>query len=455
MKIKNKVLNYIKKHHLINYGDSIICAVSGGADSVCMLDILTSLKEELNLTLYVAHLNHNLRGDESLRDEIFVKDLCEKYSLPFYSKTVDVDNFSKKLKISCEEAGRLARYDFFNELKETLGAVKVSTAHNKNDNAETVLMRIFRGTDLKGLSGIPNFNENSVIRPILCLTRNEIEEYLQCKGLDFVTDSTNLENDFTRNKIRNELIPNLCSNYNKSFVDTFSSNIELFNEANSFIEKCVHNEFSKLVNQESYGFSFDIDNLLSLDTYLCKRIIKKAVFDLDNSNISNSLCDIMFNSLSNENSVSVNKNIDFYVKYKKAHFVLKKNFKDFSYKILDFGTYYIPEIASYLEVSEGYGNVSFSDKNTIYLIFDKLPFEFTLRSRKQGDRMYLANCGIRKIKDILIDEKVPSFLRDDIPVLEYNNKIIWLCGIRDDITYRKTNNSKHIKISLHKENNHA
>ncbi len=456
MEIKNKVLSYIKKHNLISYGDSIICAVSGGADSVCMLNILLGIKEEFNLKLFVAHLNHGLRGDEALRDEHFVEVLCKKHSLPFYKKYVDINALSKELKVSCEEAGRIARYDFFDELKISLGAVKVSTAHNKNDNVETVLMRILRGTDLRGLSGISCFNDNNVIRPILCLSRTEIEEYLKCKGLDFVTDSTNSENDFTRNKIRNDLIPKLTNEYNQSFTDVFSSNIELYKEANSFIDEYVNNEFSRVIKKEPYSFQSDVNLLLTINPYIVKRIIKKAVFELSDLNISNSLCDIIFNSLKNKTPVSVNKNVDFYVKYETAYFIYKNsNSQDFFYNISGFGKYYIPEISSYIEVSEGNKNISYNDKNTIYLDAERINPNFVLRNRQNGDKMHLSNCGTKKLKDILIDEKIPSFLRDKIPVLLYDNKIIWLCGVRDDITLRKRNGNKYIKITIHKENDNA
>lgn len=455
MEIKNKVLNYINKHKLISHGDTIICAVSGGADSVCMLDILVELKDQLDLKLYVAHLNHGLRGEEALRDALFVENLCKKYSLPFHCKNVDVNELAKKLKTSCEEAGRIARYDFFNELKQSLNAQKISTAHNINDNTETVLMRILRGTDIKGLSGIPPHNHINVIRPILCLTRCEIEEYLKCKGLEFVTDSTNFENDFTRNKIRNQLIPLIEKDYNPSFVSVFSSNIDLIYDANNFIENYVNEKFNTLVNKEFFGFKFDTSALLKEDVYVVKRIIKKTVFDLVYANITNKVCDKIYESLSVDTKMSVTDNLDLYTAYDAAYFVIKRETKEFAYNFRNFGTYYIPEISAFLDVLEYSGVPRANDKNCIYLDKDLLSCDFVLRSRKNGDKMYLANCGTKKIKDILIDEKIPVFLRDTFPVLEYNGKIIWLCGVRDDTTYRTSQGKKYIKIALHKEKDHA
>ncbi len=455
MEIKSKVLNYIKSQNLIFSGDSLICAVSGGADSVCMLDVLVSLKDELSLTLYIAHLNHGLRGAEADNDELFVKNLSNNYSLPFFSKKVNVKELSKKLKVSSEEAGRIARYEFFDELKKKLNVKKVCTAHNKNDNVETVLMRILRGTDLKGLSGISSINENDVIRPILCLSRDEIEEYLRCKGINFVTDSTNLENDFTRNKLRNLFIPDILKNYNESFLDTFSSNIELFGEANDFLDNYIDAKFNKLITKESYGAKTNTYLLLNEDKYIAKRIIKKAIFSVGNVNITNSLCNIIFDSLSKDNIITISKDFKVHIKYGNIYFVIKKAPKSFSYHLTNYGTYKISEIDSYLEISEFAGIPEFCKKNTIYIPFDKVSCNFSLRSKKNGDKMRLFKCGTKKISDILTDEKIPLFLRDDIPVLEHNGEIIWLCGVRSSSFSHKKTNGKYIKISIHKENNNA
>lgn len=452
MDIKNTVLNYILKHNLLQKNDSVICAVSGGADSVCMLEILKELKEELHLTLYVAHVNHQLRAEEADRDELFVKKLAESSGIPFYCSRVDVKSFALTNKLSCEEAGRIARYDFFKELKDTLKANKIATAHNKNDNVETVLMRIARGTDIKGLAGIPAYNDRSVVRPILCLSRSDIEEYLKCKGIYFVTDSTNLEDEFSRNKVRHNLIPAIESQFNGNFINTMASNIELFGEANAYIEKNVNSVYEALVSKEDCIYSFCVKSLLQEDSYIIKRIIKKTVFELAGINISNELCNLIYNGLSNASSVTISNNLNYYVKYGRAYFVKERDTRDFSCNIISPGVYNIPEISATLEFAEGEGDFNFSDKNTIYLNKDAVEFNFTLRSKKPGDKMSLLNCGSKKIKDIMIDEKIPSFLRDKYPVLEYNGEIIWLCGVRDSGHFRAENNKKYIKISLHKEN---
>lgn len=454
MEIYNKVLNYIKKHNLIEKNDKIICAVSGGADSVCMLDLLAAMKDELSLTLYVAHLNHCLREKEADRDEEFVRKLSRHYSLPFFSKRVNVEELSCQLKVSCEEAGRIARYDFFEELKKTLNCKKIATAHTQNDNIETVLMRIIRGTDLKGLSGIPLKNDSDAIRPILCLNRDEIEKHLECKGIDFVTDSTNLENNFSRNKIRNILIPAIRENFNPSIISTLSANIENFTEANLYIENKVNDFYNKSAEIGKNYCSFDIESLLREDAYIVKRIIKKAVFETAHVNITQDMCNLIFSAMSETSSVTISKNISFYAKYGRAYFVKNDKKLDFSYKITDLGTYAIKELDSTIEVSEVSEKLASDNKNTLYLDADKVKCDFVLRSKKNGDKIYLEKCGTKKLKDIFIDEKIPVFMRDNFPVLEYDNKIIWLCTLRYDSRFSTKNNNKYLKITIHKENNH-
>lgn len=448
--MKAKVLNYIKDNNLLNFGDSVICAVSGGADSVCMLHILTELKDEFSLDLHVAHLNHCLRGKDADRDEEFVKNLSKGYGLPFYSKKVDVNALSKNLKLTCEEAGRKARYDFFDELKSSLSADKIATAHNADDNIETVLMRLIRGTDLKGLSGIPLHNNSDVIRPVLCLKRQEIEEYIRCKGLEFVTDKTNFENNFSRNKIRNIIIPTIKNQFNENFTDVFISEIQNFNDANQFIENNVEAVFKMIAEVHSDYISYDIPALTGCDKYIGKRLIKKAIYELTGNSITSRLCNTVYSSLFSAKQISINENLDCYVKYDKIFFVLNKDFRDFSYVISDAGIYNISERDITITVEFTDDTPVFSNKNVLFVKPDCLPF--SIRSRKDGDKMELKKCGFKKIKDILIDEKIPQFLKDYIPVFEKSNRIFWLAGVRDNFSCRAVENEKNIKITVNKEN---
>ncbi|WP_243689383.1 tRNA lysidine(34) synthetase TilS [Geotalea toluenoxydans] len=201
-----KVNSYIRAHRLISSGDTIIVAVSGGADSVALLDVLASLRSS-KLRLIVAHLNHCLRGSESDADEAFVRKLAGKYGVCFVTKAVDVLALSRESKMSLEEAGRVARYRFFKELAINCKARSVAVAHHADDQAETVLMRLIRGAGGSGLRAMTSTTAGLIIRPLLSVTRREIESYLDKKGLGYRTDSSNADLNFLRNRIRHELIP--------------------------------------------------------------------------------------------------------------------------------------------------------------------------------------------------------------------------------------------------------
>ncbi|MBR6645957.1 MAG: tRNA lysidine(34) synthetase TilS, partial [Clostridia bacterium] len=199
--ILDKVCKTIEKHNLLTFGDSVLCALSGGADSVCLLRVLCLLKEKYDLKIFAAHINHMLRGESADSDEEFAKELCKNFDVPFYSKKIDVLKYAKEHSQSTEEAGREVRYNFFYELCDTYNINKIATAHNLNDNTETVVMRFIRGTGINGLSGIP-YKNNNIIRPILDLSRKEIEAFLKDENISFVTDKTNFEPVYFRNKVR-------------------------------------------------------------------------------------------------------------------------------------------------------------------------------------------------------------------------------------------------------------
>ncbi|MDO5517977.1 MAG: tRNA lysidine(34) synthetase TilS, partial [Clostridium sp.] len=201
-----KVLSYIKDNKLINPGDKVLVALSGGPDSVCLLNILFKLKDELKIELGAAHLNHMLRGKDAFGDEQYVIDVCKQMNIECFTKQVNINEYSKKEKLSSEMAGRLVRYGFFEEIIKEHGYTKVATAHNANDQAETILFRLMRGTGLEGLGGIKVKRDN-IIRPILCLSRQEVEDYIEQNQLKPRIDKTNFEKIYNRNKIRLDMLP--------------------------------------------------------------------------------------------------------------------------------------------------------------------------------------------------------------------------------------------------------
>lgn len=253
--MKNKVLNTIKKYNLIQENDKIVIGVSGGPDSICLLHILNGLKEKLNFEIVVAHINHMIRK-EAEEETQYVKNFCDKLGIKCYIKRIDVIDKSNKEKIGTEEAGRKARYDFFEEVLNSVNANKIATAHNENDNAETVLMNIFRGAGTSGLKGIEPIRDNKYIRPIIECERSEIEEYCRVNKLQPKIDKTNFENVYTRNKIRNVLIPEIKKEFNPNIIESLNKLSILSRQENNFIQ-----EYAKNIMENELIVKKDLENL--------------------------------------------------------------------------------------------------------------------------------------------------------------------------------------------------
>ena len=266
--ILDKALDFIKKNELIKYGDKILVGLSGGADSVCLTHILYTLGERMGLTLYTAHLNHGIRGAEAERDEMFAEEFSRQLGIECFVKHADVKSCARLTGESEELCGRRLRYEFFDELCEKHGIDKIATAHNKNDNAETILMNFIRGSSLAGLCGIPVRRDN-IIRPVLCLTRDEITEYIDKNNLKYVTDSTNLEEVYTRNKIRRRLMPEIESDFNPNFISAVVRNSENLQKDRELLDALANEAYEKCGN--------DIELLGKQHIYVRHRIIYKML----------------------------------------------------------------------------------------------------------------------------------------------------------------------------------
>ena len=251
--MKNKILETIKKYNMIENGEKVVLAVSGGPDSICMLDILKDIKNDekidMNFEIVVAHVNHMIRK-EAEEDEKYVKKYCEENQIEFYSKSIDVQKMANNNKIGLEEAGRKARYDFFDEISEKTNAQKIAIAHNKNDKVETVLMHILRGSGINGLKGIEP-KRGRYIRPLIECERNEIEEYCNEKNLQPRIDKTNFENEYTRNKVRNLLIPYIQKEFNPNLIQTIDRLSNLVAEEEDYMDKQVKKTYEEILISEN------------------------------------------------------------------------------------------------------------------------------------------------------------------------------------------------------------
>ncbi len=251
--MRDKVLNTINKYNLINDGDKVVLGVSGGPDSIAMLNILNDIKNDKNLhmnfDIIVAHVNHMIR-EEAIDDQRFVENFCKKIGVSFYAKSIDVQKIANNKKIGTEEAGRNARYEFFDEILEKENANKIAIAHNKNDKIETIIMNMLRGSGITGLKGIEPIKNNKYIRPLIECERFEIEEYCAKNGIEPRIDRTNFENVYTRNKVRNIVIPFIKQEFNPNIIQTMDRLSDLVKEEDEYLEKLVETKYNDYVEKE-------------------------------------------------------------------------------------------------------------------------------------------------------------------------------------------------------------
>ena len=252
----HKVWNTIKKYHLIETGDILVLGVSGGPDSMTMLDILLKVKQanQISFDFVVAHVNHMIR-EEAKEDEAYVKNYCMKNNIQFYGKSIDVQKIANTNKISTEEAGRNARYDFFDEVLQNINGNKIAIAHNKNDKVETMMMNALRGCGIQGLKGIEPIR-GKYIRPLIECERKEIEDYCKENNIEPRIDKTNFENVYTRNKIRNIVIPYIQQEFNPNIIETMDRLSQLVTEQETYIQKQVADAYKEIVLEEE----IDSDN---------------------------------------------------------------------------------------------------------------------------------------------------------------------------------------------------
>ena len=429
----NKLINEVKQFFLKNKYKEILVALSGGADSVCLLHVLKKLESELNFKIYAAHVNHMLRDKEADRDEEFVLNLCKKWNIECFSERFDVAKIAKETKESIETAARNVRYSFFESLCKTHGIDVIATAHHLDDNIETVLMHFIRGSGLKGLSGISCINDKGIIRPLINISRDEILDYISENNLEYVVDSTNSQTIYHRNSIRHELIPMLL-NYNPNFKKSLSRNIRLYKASDKFLQSLADVEFDKLVKRDKFGLSFNLSVLREKDEIIRYYIIARAVKEVSNGFTAD--LDRIFDidkCLNKENSsISVGKNLKVFVLYNKVYFISEKD-KDENKYPLYVGTELYISSAGVTFVSTPVTSKTIK-KNRICLSRRQIEGkQLYIRFKTDGDYFYPTGLGHKKsLQDYFVDNKVPSFMRKFIPILLVDDEIAWICGYRAD-----------------------
>lgn len=436
----NRVIATVEKYGLLKSGDSVIVALSGGADSMALLSVLVSLKEKYNLSVYAAHINHNIRGDEAKRDEDFCKILCKKFNTELFVKSVDVPTIAKQQKISEELCGRNVRYAFFEELSQKLGA-KVATAHTASDNAETLIFNIARGASLAGLSAIPPKRGN-IIRPLIELSREDIESYCEENRLEYVTDSTNLADDYTRNYIRHNIMPCL-KKLNPSFERTALGLSESARESADFIKICAE----KAVNDCECDFGYDCKKLLCLDS----AVLKEMLFILlkNNYNITPErktillICDI----IGNGGSVELSKQCTAVSKQGILRFVCSENLPDFKEISLknnmtfsyDGRTYTVSKITEKVTNQNNLVAQKWLGENAVF------------RTRRAGDRFTYPDRMVTKpLRKVFNEQKIPSEMRDRLLLLAVSDTVLWCEKIGASLQ-GKADDTEKLLININKE----
>lgn len=431
-----KIRNTIKNENMLMPYDKVLVALSGGADSVCLAIVL----KELGYTVSAAHINHKIR-EEADSDMNFVSEFCEKQGIKLHILEEDVKAVARQQKVSEELAGRNIRYDFFYQVAKENGYTKIAVAHNKNDNAETMLLNLLRGSGSRGLCAIPKTREK-IIRPLIDINRIEIEKYLEEKGQKFVTDKTNFKCDYTRNKIRNIVIPKLLE-VNPNFIDNASRTSEIIKEENDFLDKCA----SQLVETDEEKAFIYKEEFSKAHKTIKARAVRIAyeyaagtVKDLEKRHTDYIIENVREETLGN--IIELGFNILCYAEYDKICFAKKKEQKKFSYELEIGKTIQIPENG--MKITAQYISASQIEYGDGAEYFDIETYKLTVRNFQEGDTIIpMGMTSPKKLKEIFINEKVPQKERHKKVIIE-GEEILCVLGVKRSNLYKVNENTKKV-----------
>jgi tRNA(Ile)-lysidine synthase len=449
VEINGEVLTFIQRHKLLAHGDRALVAVSGGPDSVALLHLLCDLREELDLRLEVAHLQHGIRGAEAQEDARFVAELAERLGLPFHLKEIDLPGIKFAAgKGNVEALARAERYRFFAAAAREHNLGKIATAHTRDDQAETVLMWLLRGSGLKGLAGMPavhrldgtNIESPSgliVIRPLLSVSRAEIEAYLNEKHLTFRLDRSNQDPSFLRNWLRLKLIPQLKEKMDQHLSARLAQQAELIREEDTFLENLAHAEFRRIRTPEG----IDREALLKYDKALQRRILRAWIEavrghlrGLDFQHIEALLELITTGPPQGRLSIPGGwQLVKEYVTLRldKQSRGIRQLRSCYSYNLRVGEDLHIHEAGLLIQAQEILAPLPRMPDNFMDVFFDidSLVSELAVRNFRHGDRLQpLGMAGHRKVKEIFIGKKVPLSVRASLPLLVLGDEVIWIPG---------------------------
>ncbi len=448
-----KVKHTISRHHMISEGDCVIVAVSGGPDSVCLLHLLHELMDELHIHLVVAHFDHGLRPAEDESETAFVRALAVSLKLPF--ETAKGYLLAKKVRGSREEVARNARYAFLERARKKQKAQKIALGHNLNDQAETILMRLLRGSGPSGLTGMPPRRDGSIIRPLIEIERPEIENYLRAKKLPSVTDSSNLKTDYLRNKIRLELMP-LLEVHQPRLAHLLAQTAEILRDEDDYLELIAKGWLNRNMELSPHQASkVPITSFLTLPVALRRRVIRNVIgrAKKDLRRISWDHIEAIQRLAQAEKPQAV-LNLPGRLTVKRAYDYLifsasvSRKPRPFHYTLDGPGTYDLKEIGRRLSIEEIRSRKGLRLRGSAWTAFldaEKLRFPLTLRSFKAGDRFIpFGMKGHKKLKDFFVDLKMPLEQRYSTPILCCDGTLVWVCGFRIDDRFKVTPETKKV-----------
>jgi len=448
--ILKKVKDTISQYRMISPGDLIVVAVSGGPDSICLLDVLNRIGKEMGLELIVAHFNHGLRPEEDEIETQFVKDFAEHLNLPFVVKKADSE--LKKEGSSLEELARKARYNFLESVRALRKADRIAVGHTMNDQAETVIMRLLRGSGPSGLAGIPPIRDGVIIRPLLNIKGEEVEEYIKEQNLTYMIDSSNLKLTYLRNRIRLEILP-ILTQLQPNLIEQLALTADILRGENEYLDSLAEAWIQNAVDPGEQGLlSIPLDLIQTLPSALKGRVlralikkIRKNLFRIEYDHVL-AVSDLI-NSQKPQGRLDLPDGLVVTKVYDSLEMSMNESEpQNYQYTLEGPGCYHIDEIDRTLTLTiiKNSGLIyKNSDESISFLDADKIHFPILVRNFRPGDRFIpLGMDGHKKVKDFFIDLKVPDKKRYSVPVLIYGKTPIWLCGYRIDDRFKVTPSTK-------------
>ena len=447
--VLEKVKKAITEYNMLENESTVIVGLSGGADSVCLLHVLNLLKDDYKLRLIAAHVNHGIRGEEAENDANFSMNYAESLNVYFSLLKANCVEEAEETGETLEEAGRRIRYDFFDMLCEDETYV-IATAHNSNDNAETVLFNITRGSALSGAKGIPPKRDN-IIRPLIFCSREEIEGYCKENNLEFVTDSTNLTTDYTRNRIRHNVLPEL-KEVNSNVIESFTRFSESVRVDDDYLDSIAE---TALASSQIDECSYSVEAINSLHPSIKNRVIFKAIKYFSNETPDSKKINLVLNCINENTKIQLYKNCYCETKKRELKFFKSDNnneCKKQEYKILkneDFNILF----GDFLIEGEYFPKTSQKINELLLdnlIDCDTINGNLVLRTRNEGDKIKLPKRNVTKtLKKLFIEDNIPKETRDSIPVLADENGVVWVLGYgvnKNNAVMQKTKNILSVKV---------